>query len=72
MKNILSPLLAGAELILLVLIVFAISIGFTYLLVMGIFWAFGPSILGYTFGIKTVMGIWFVSLILGSIFRRAK
>ena len=60
-------LLAGIGILIAVLL---IAYGVCYLLILGIFWAFGPVIFGYTFGPKIVIECMILSAILSTVFKR--
>ena len=51
-------------------LVIAVSYGVWYLLLSIIFWAFGPTIFGYVFSHKMVIGCWVVTIVLTNIFKR--
>lgn len=53
-------------------IVLGISYGIMYLIVSGIFWAFGPVIFGHTFSYKIVIGIWLVLILVNQVFKKSE
>ena len=70
MKNKVAEILAmGIMGILILAVILGLVYAIYYFLIMGIFWAFGPLIFGYTFSHKIVLGVWLITIVLRSIFR---
>ena len=72
MRLLIELMALGLGAILFFAFILGLSYGIWYILVFGIFWAFGPIIFGYTFSSKVVLGCWLLTIVINNMVKMSK